>query len=366
MFAALLVAIVGTTVIPASAAVRGRVRPVPARIASDCSVDVTAPLVAWIEKVPNRSTVSFRRKGCYRIDGTLTVQNRSHLTFAGNGATLRAVTPGDQGRRLVSFVGGNDLVVQHLTVRGANPNAGATKGSYVADKAFQHAFAFTGVVGARLEHVQAYDVYGDFVYIGGGGSPLRWSSDIRITDSRFEGSGRQGISITAGEHIVIARNSIGGVGRSMFDLEANGADGGARDVLVTRNVTGAAVNFWLANKGVGTQIGGIVFTRNRMVEGTGGLVFVFGPTSGYRGPFVFANNEMIVTDTVHDEGSTGAFFLSRASDVTIRDNVANFPPGRNVPAVEVQDSLNVRVDGNTFTNAGEAQITTARPGVAQP
>jgi hypothetical protein len=198
------------------------------------------------------------------------------------------------------------------------------------------------------------------VYIGAGGPQPRWSSDIRITDSRFEGSGRQGISVTAGEHIVIARNEIGGVGRSLFDLEANTAGGGARDVLITRNVTGAATNFWLANKGVGTQISDIVFTKNKMVEGTGGLVFVYGPTGGYRGPFVFEGNSLIVTDRVHDEGSVGAFFLARASDVTILDNDVTFPVGLAVPAVELQDSTNVRVEGNTFTNAGPTQITTVR------
>jgi len=364
--AALLLALVVLTGVPAWGAKAGRVHRVPASIPYDCSVDVTTRLTTWITKVPDRSTISFRKDGCYRIDGTLAMVNRAHLTFAGNGATLRATTPGDQGRRHVSFVGGTDLVVRDFVVRGANPNAGATPAAYVAQKAFQHAFAFTGVAGARLEHVQAFDVYGDFVYIGAGGPQQRWSSDIRITDSRFEGSGRQGISVTAGEHIVIARNEIGGVGRSLFDLEANTADGGARDVLITHNVTGAATNFWLANKGVGTQISDIVFTKNKMVEGTGGLVFVYGPTSGYRGPFVFEGNSLIVTDRVHDEGSVGAFFLSRASDVSILDNEVTFPLGRAVPVVEVQDSTNVRVEGNTFTNAGAAQITTVRPGVAQP
>ena len=202
--------------------------------------------------------------------------------------------------------------------------------------------------------------YGDFVYIGSGGPNARWSENIRITGSRFERSGRQGISITGGKTIVIDHNTIRDVARSMFDLEANTAAGGALDVRVTHNVTGAAVNFWLANKGAGTQVRNITFTDNRMTQATGGLVFVFGPQAGYRGPFVFEHNTLLVGDKVHDEGSKGAFFLSRAADVTIRDNTATFPAGHDVPAVELQDTKNVQVQANTFKNAGPKIIETVR------
>jgi hypothetical protein len=346
--------------VPASAAEGARLRKVPAAIPSDCSVDVTARLSTWLHKDTTRTVVRFRRNGCYRVDGTLGLRQFRHVTLDGNGATLQAVAEGDQARRHVWFQGGHDVVVRRLIVRGVNPNAGPTPQSYVPAKAFQHAFAFSGVARVRLRMVEAYSVYGDFVYIGRTGRDGPWSDDIRVTDSTFEGSGRQGIAITAGSNVVIARNTIRGVGRSIFDLEANRPGGGAVNVRVVGNITGAARNFWLANKGAGTDIRNIVFADNRMTEATGGLVFVYGPPSGYRGPYTFERNTLIAADRVHDEGSRGAFFLSRASDVTIRGNVVTFPIDRPVPAIESQDSINIVVEDNTFTNAGDLMITTKR------
>lgn len=378
---ALVASVLFTVATPAVAAAaadpvaRQRVREVPASIVSDCSTDVTTALGHWIASVPNRSTLRLRRDGCYRIDGTLTVAGREHLTLDGRGATLQAKTPGDIGRRHLVIAGGRDIVLRNLTVRGANANARAPGGSYDGSKAFQHAFSFIGVQKGRLDKVQAYDVYGDFVYIGSGpkGTDPKstgWSRDIKVTNSTFEGSGRQGISVTAGKKIVIDRNTIGGAGQTLIDLEANSPEGGAVDVRITHNRTGAARHFWLANKGAGTQIRDIVVEHNRMTEATGGLVFVYGPSGGYRGPFRFVDNRFVASNHVRDEGSQGAFFLSRVNGALIRGNVVTFPAGQQMPAVENQDSLNIVVKGNTFTNAGKEVITTTRgttpPATAPP
>ncbi len=364
----LVVVVVATVALVAPSGPVGaarRTEMVPDGVAHDCSVDVTKRLGRWIAGVPDGSTIEFARDGCYRVDGSLVVEDRSDLTFEGNGATLRADTPGDRGRRHLWFVGGENLVVRDLTVRGANPHAGATLQAYDEEKAFQHAFTFSGVTGARLEHVQAYDTYGDFVYIGEGGKDdqgnRRWSSDITVTDSTFARSGRQGIAITSGEHITIEHNTITDVARSMFDLEANSPEGGALDVLVQDNVTGAAVNFWLANKG-GGKVHDVRFVGNRMKARTGGLVFIFAPKDrGYRGPFLFKDNTLLVGNTVNDEGSKGAFFLSQVKDVTIEGNRATFPKGADMPAVERQDAPRTVVNDNTFKNAGPLFIDTVRP-----
>jgi hypothetical protein len=344
---------------------RKRVVRVPASIASDCSVDVTAALQKWIQSVPNSSTLRLRRKACYRIDGTVTVAGRQHLTLDGRGATLQAKTGGDKGRRHLVFLGGRDIVVRNLTVRSTNLNARVPGGAYDGSRAFQHAFSFLGVQQGRLDKVQVYNVFGDFVYIGAGPKIADpkigvWSRDIKVTNSTFDGSGRQGISITAGKKIVIDRNTIGHAGQTLIDLEANTPDGGAVDVRITRNRTGAARHFWLANKGAGTQIRDIVVEHNRMTEATGALVFVYGPLGGYRGPFRFVDNHFIANNRAFDEGSRGAFFLSRVDGALIRGNVVTFPAGQQMPAVENQDSLNIVVKGNTFTNAGQEIITTTR------
>jgi hypothetical protein len=338
-----------------AAPTEGSVHPVPDRIAHDCSSDVTPELLRWIASVPDDSVLLFARGGCYRLDGSLRIENRSQLVFDGNGATFRAVADGDRDRRHIWFLGGRELVVRNLEIRGANPKAGASPEAYVAGRAFQHAFAFEGVAGGMLDHVRASDVYGDFVYVGAG-EKGRWSRDIRVTRSRFERSGRQGIAVTAGENVVIEHNTIRDVARSMFDLEPNNPEGGARNVRITSNVTGAAKNMWLASKGEGNAVGDVTITGNVMKKRTGALVWVFGSEGGYRGPFLIEHNRFLVGDTVNDEGSRGAFFLARCSDVTIRDNKAYFPAGHDVPAVELRRSKQVSINANKFKGAGQLVV----------
>ena len=323
-------------------------------VASDCSVDVTSKLANLIARAPVGGRVVLAGNGCYRVDGTLAISGKRDFTLEGNGATLRAVTAGDQNRRHVIVSGGSNVVIRNLTIRGANPNGALYNASY----AFQHGVTFVGANLARLDHVTVKSVYGDFVYIGPSGAT--WSSNITIVNSTFDGAGRQGISVTAGKGIVIDRNTIRNVGRSLIDIEPNTADGGAVDVSVTNNVTGYAKNFWFANGGVSTNVRNVRFEGNGAEASTGGLVFIYGPTSGYRGPYFFVNNNLSFWGTVSDSGSKGGFFLSRAQGVTISGNNVLFPAAKRLPAVENRDSLNVSVAGNQFTGAGVPMLVTHR------
>ena len=345
---------------------RPKVRVLPASVAADCSVDVTNSVAGWIQESPNGSTVRLGKNACYRVDGTVALVDRRHLTIDGNGATLRAVAPPGASRPHVVVQGGSHVTIRDLTVEGNNPGAGAVKSAYQPQFESQHGFSFLGVHHALLDRVAATKVHGDFVYIGSTGKEgdpsYRWSDDVRVTRSTFSGSGRQGISITAGKNVRIDHDEIGGVPRSLFDFESNTAAGGAIDVVVEHNSTGAAVNFWLANKGAGLNTKRIVFDRNTMEQPTGGLVFVFGPTSGYRGPFTFTRNAVQFADSVHDEGSKGAFFFAGAQGVTVTKNTGTFPGGQTVPVVECRGCADVTVDANLFPYAGQPLVQVPRPG----
>jgi hypothetical protein len=327
----------------------------PARLPRDCSSDVTAGLQAWINVAPDNSVLPFPAHACYRIDGTLLVENRNGLTFEGHGVVLKAKSRGNRNRAHFVLMGGSRLVVRDVVVRGASHDAGATRSAYHADLEAQCAFQVSGSVNVLLDHVQAYDVYGDFVYIGPrkGNTPSRY---VRVVNSRFERSGRQGISIIHAENVTIRGNRIGQVARSMFDIEPNYAREKARSIRIIGNVTGRAVNFWLANKGAAASIGDILISGNRMTEPTGGLIFVFAPGGAYRGPFVIEKNQFIANDKVSDESSRGAFFFTHAENVTIRDNHVTFPSSGDMPAVQLRDSHHVQVTGNTFANAGREML----------
>jgi hypothetical protein len=346
------------TAAPASAVLRSAVEMAPTNIPSDCTRDVTTALVSWIKSVPDGSTLSFAPGGCYRVDGSLIVTKRSHLTFDGNGATIRAGSDGNRERVHVWFLDGTAITVRDLTIHGANPHAGATAAAYVPTREFQHGFAFRGVDGGWLDHVQVQDVYGDFVYIGADDDTGEWSQNIRITNSTFNGSGRQGISVTAGDHVTIQHNTIRNVARSMFDLEPNSPEQGAQHVVIEHNVTGAAKNFWIASKGSGSNIA-FTATNNTMTAATGNLIWVYGARDGYRGPLVIENNHFKVGGTVNDESSKGAFFFAKVDGVTIKGNKVSFPTGRHIPAVEIRDSKHLDISGNSFRRASKQLLDTS-------
>jgi hypothetical protein len=347
----------GSIAPPANAAVpsppplpTGAVAHPPASIAADCSADVTDALQSWVESVPDNSTLQLGTNACYRIEGTLVIEGRNRLLLDGEGATLRASGTGRRNRGQLSLKGGADLTVRDLIVRGVNPHAGASAAAYVPDLEAQHGFSVHGATDVLLDHVQAYDTYGDLVYIGPDGNTP--SHNVTVANSVFERSGRQGISITDANGVTITANVIAGIARSLIDIEPNFIRQTVRNVHIVGNVTGAAVNFWLANKGAPADIGEIVVSGNRMTAPTGGLVFVFARKGPARGPYAFDGNQMIANDVVTDEDSSGAFYFARVDGVTVRDNTVRFPAGKNMPAVELHDVHGAQVSGNHFDGAG--------------
>ncbi len=327
---------------------------VPAAIAHDCSVDVSAAMQSWIASVPDNSTLRLARNACYRVDETVLLEGRNRILLDGNGATLKSVTTGSRTRAQLKLKGGSDLTVRNLIVRGANPNAGANAKAYHPELEAQSGFQLNGVTNVLLDHVQAYDTYGDFVYVG----PARQlpSRGVTVANSTFDRSGRQGISVTSAVGVVIEANTISDVARSVFDLEANTAETEIRDIRIVGNVTGAAVNFWLANKGFPAHIGSVQITDNRMDVASGGLVFVYAKRGDLRGPYDVERNRFIAAGVISDEGATGAFFFSYTTDVTIRANDVTFPAGKAMPAVELRNAHHVVVTGNRFVNAGRTVV----------
>jgi hypothetical protein len=343
----------------------GQVRPVPAApgavgvppaIPADCSVDVTGRLNAWIGSVPDNSVLQFPQSACYRVDDSLRIEDRHGLVFEGNGVTFKVVSEPDPRRRHIAVYGGGDLVFRNLTVQGAHPNAGTAAEAYQTAREFQHAFALQGVEGALLERVRAFDVYGDFVYIGPDTRPGRgqpWSRRITVQNSTFERNGRQGISVVAGEDVLISGNRIGEVRRATFDLEPTAATWGARRVRIVNNTTGAGRLLWLASGGQGANVSDITITGNVMQASTGTpVVYVVSPTGARRGPFLIEHNTFIVGGS-----PAPGFRFVRVTGVMLRDNRATFPPNRAMVAVGLEDAQQVVVRGNAF--CGAAQIVAA-------
>ena len=271
---------------------------IPSSIDHSCNTDVTAALNDVFTSATDNSTIRFQQGGCYRVDGSLmlTIDSHHRLDIEGNGATIRTGTVGERMRKDIIITASDDIIVRDLVIVGSNEKAGATAEAYNPDLAFQHAFALEGVRRLLLEHVGASRLHGDFVRIGGDmGTP---SSDVTVATSNFDGSGRQGISITNAERVLIVDNHITNVARSLFDLEPNGKPDVVRAIRITGNHTGPATNFWVADKGAGATVGAIEIDGNTMEQATGGLVFAFPPPNSRRGPWLVRGNQLIASNAV--------------------------------------------------------------------
>lgn len=326
----------------------------PATIPADCSTDVTSDLAAWIASVPDDAVLSLPEGACYRIDDTLSIEQRTSLRLEGHGATLKAGTEGDRTRAHLRIRQSSNVTVHDLIVRGANPRAGVAEEAYQADREAQHAFEILASEGVLLDDVQAYDVFGDFVYIGGS---VRLSKQVTVRNSRFERNGRQGVAVTNAEDVVVEGNFIAEVRRSLFDLEPNSNKGRARRIQLLANRTGAAHNFWLASKGVGAEVGDVTIRGNVMEAPSGGLMWVRTPEGlPPRTGFTIDDNTLLARNTVSDEGSVGAFFFQNCADVSITGNRVQFETNQRMPAVELRSSSRVTVSGNDFDGSAEGVI----------
>lgn len=325
----------------------GRVAGVPASIAGDCSADVTVGLQAWIDATPDGSTLVFTPGACYRIDGTLRMFDRNALTFEGRGATFR---PGTDGRELppswartrsqFSFIGGSNITVRNVVVRGANPAAGLGDAAYVAELEAQHAFVIGQVQGMLIERVQTYDVYGDFVYVGPG------TRRLTVRDSTFARNGRQGWTVMGGEDIVFDHNSISDTRRATIDMEPLDPGALARRITFSNNEVGVGRLFFFANQGVAAPTEDISIIGNHLHGKS--LTINVQPTSGIRSRYRVIGN---TSDDERSQSGGGVMWFQHVVGVEVRGNVQPTQPDRGISGVAVSASADVTVTGNEFRNA---------------
>lgn len=216
---------------PAQAASGARVYAAPATIAGDCSIDVTEPLLTWIASIPDNSVLAFSKGACYRIDGTLELTNRHRLTFEGNGATFKATSAGDSHRSQWRVVEGSHFVFRNMTIDGGDPRGG----TFDPELQWAHGIDLVGPSDVEIDHANISNVYGDCVYIGLGWYRKAWTSNVHIRDSSCSRSGRMGVAVTAGRDVVVESTSFAEIGLTVFDIEPNGVQFGARRISFTRN-----------------------------------------------------------------------------------------------------------------------------------
>ena len=307
--------------------------------------------MAWIDSVPDRSVLVFKRRGCYRIDGTLEITHRRRLDFNGNGATFTATTVGARGRSHWRVTGGAHLIVRDMRVHGAN----ADGGTFNAELQHQHAFDLAGARDVELRRVTASGVYGDCVYVGR--SPrLRWSGNILVRDSRCHGTGRMGIAVVAGRSIVVRRTRFSRIARTVLDIEPNGSGFGARAVRFVDNAAvGPLPGGFFSAIGQG-PVDDVTIARNTLT-GAGMYMAVIAPHGERRSNIRIVGNR---SDSPYRAPGSAALDFERVDGLTVTRNAIPVS-GPGVALASVAESCRVRISGNVISRgAREARIAPFR------
>jgi hypothetical protein len=358
MAACLLLALAAAQTATAAPPQRATVYKPPSKIKSDCSVPVDSQINAWLATVPDNATVQFGAGRCYGQAGTITLNGRSGLVIDGLGAEFRALTPGDSHRANWRFVGGRDLTVQNLAVRGSNPT-----GAYDPAVEWQHGFSIEGVQGMTLSKVAARDTWGDGVMLWRStpspacGDDTSSARNILIDQTTLERIGRQGVAVVDAEEVTVQKSVIGPVSWSNIDIETDDDCEIARHVRILGNSFGANRFGVVASVGfgAGAQVGDVTVDGNTQTVPTSGCfapVRILSPVvpSGqprvYRSGYTFTNNSLL--------GTRNGFEFRGVRTIDVSTNTVALPPTTGCgtrAGVLLVDSHDVGIRNNRFSGA---------------
>jgi hypothetical protein len=187
-----------------------------------------------------------------------------------------------------------------------------------------------------LDHVEAYDVYGDFVFVGAA------TQGLVVRDSKFVRSGRQGWTIN-GQDIVFERNIIRQTRRATIDLEPSSTTSIARRVTIRNNTVGVGRLFFLANEGVAAPTEDISIIGNRFVGKA--MTIRVNPPRGIRSRYRVIGN---ISDTPVGFNGGGAFQFRDVAGIEVRNNVQPMQRNRGISGLAIKNCRDVVVTGNHF------------------
>jgi hypothetical protein len=202
-----------------------------------------------------------------------------------------------------------------------------------------------------LDHVKAFDVYGDFVDIEPDfkGRVPTTSRNVIVQDSHFERNGRMGIAVTGGEDVTIRNNYIGQVRHALLDLEPEWKDLSITNVRFTGNRTGAVWLLWIANAGICNAGVSNVRVDNNVMKQSAGMPLLSVKTPdgcARRGPFTVEGNKLIARSSPR-----AAFDFGKARNATVKKNKLHFvADSRTRVFVNLIKSTRVSVVSNTITS----------------
>jgi len=342
---------------------RTTVYKVPSKIKGDCSAAVDDKISAWLASVPDNSTAQFGQGRCYGQNGTITLSGRRNLVIDGQGSEFRALSPGDSHRSNWRFIGGANVSVRNVAVRGTNP-----LGGYQAGFEWQHGFSIEGVQGMSLSNVQARETWGDGVYLDHStnspacGDDASSARNVSISGARLERTGRQGVAVVDAENVTLQNSTVGPAALASVDIETDYDCEIARQITIAGNQFGA--NTWgvVASVGFGAdpQVGNVTVTDNVQTVATSGCfapVRILSPVDGagqipaYRRDYVFRRNQLM--------GTRNGFEFRGVDNIEVSSNTVQLPPTTGCgtrAGVLLAGTHTVAITSNVFSGANSVFI----------
>jgi hypothetical protein len=266
------------------------------------------------------------------------------LTFEGNGASFRSFSaPADQ-RAVWRVIDSTNIAFRDMTVKGSYANGGTF------DASLQHAHAIdVRGTSVNIGNVTMSDVAGDCVYLGLGYSSALTRSSGSVHDSSCLRTGRNAVSVTAGDNIVVQRMTTDKIGFTVFDVEPNiGTGWGSQNVTFDSNTIGTYRLYAYAvveNAPTSNQS----FTNNH-VSGQGLRIGVVHPGANYR-----PSNVTITGNSSDTAQWAPAMEIQTVDGLTVTGNTV---PMSNGAMVTVVGSCNLIVASNSYPG-GSSQVSAA-------
>jgi hypothetical protein len=320
----------------------------------DCSRDVTNALNYVFSLIPENSTLSFPANSCYRVNGTLKISGKRGLTVDGRNSRFVAMTdgrelPAREARTRDQFLvyKSTGITIKNAIAQGANIYAGLNDKAYVPELEAQHGFEVSSSTNVTLDHVQAYKVFGDFVYIGGATNPSRY---VTVKNSTFRGNGRIGLTVANGTDVVVQNNVFDDMRRSIFDLEPYAGNWVIQRVTVQNNIIGEGRLNFLSAFGDCAVVEDIRILNNRLVNQELNAE-VINNTEGCtkrRRNFTFSGN---VSDKMFGTPSGMSLKFIGVDGIVLTNNVVPLQPDRGMHLARLTDSSQAWVTGNMLLGA---------------
>jgi len=349
----------------------------PTAISSDCSAGAGGALGAWLNGLPNNSTVELPTGGCYLIGSSLKIQSTTGLTIVGNGSTLRQATPGPKTtlRPVVLLTQDSNLTMKSLNIDGAYDGANGGV-SYEGD----YGLLLEADSGVTLDSLRVNNIQGDFIDLnapnsGFTGTSHALNTNVSVTNSIFKNAGYHGVTVEAADGVLFSGNTFSNIGVDAMDFEydvystawKNGKPTFAAEdnVTITNNTWNSFGDDWFAS--IQPQLPGVdeenVVLSDNTVNSASPLIQVKG--SGLNKGLAITGNKALKPARSTSGGSItqpyvgSTMAINHVDNVDIENNVfpvydgmTNYYPNHPYLAALAATNLNaLKLRNNNFEGA---------------